>query len=280
MSGRSKQGDAIGIVAAAGDLPPLLAECLLAKGIPPVVVALKGIADKPFPASLVVHTIRLGAVGKILQVLQDNNCREFIFSGRLSRPSLADLRPDATALQIAGKALMASDNTAMEILTDLFRRHGLHLGDLPSLVPELFAGAGSMTGDQPNKNQQAAIALGLGLLKKMGDSDIGQAIVVQEKRVLAVEAAEGTDGMLGRVKPLINPSLTPPVLVKIPKSAQNRNLDPPVVGKATIEAAAAAGITCVAVAAGEVIIAGMDATIAAAKQHRLCLLGVKAGVAG
>ena len=89
--------------------------------------------------------------------------------------------------------------------------------------------------------------------------DAGQAAVVASGRVLAIEAAEGTDAMLARVADMrangrLRLAGLAGVLVKAPKRGQDLRLDMPAIGPKTIEGAARAQLRGVAVAAGRVLI--------------------------
>src|SRR5206468_3988892 len=110
--------------------------------------------------------------------------------------------------------------------------------------------------------------------------DVGQAVVVADQRVLAVEAAEGTDRMLGRVAELrhegrITGARRRGVLIKAAKRGQDRRLDLPSIGPATIEAAARAGLAGIAVVAGSTIVAEPELVPALADQARIFVLGVR-----
>ena len=81
---------------------------------------------------------------------------------------------------------------------------------------------------------------------RSGPYDVGQAAVVADNHVLAVEAAEGTDGMLARVAELRARGRIPTpagrgVLVKAPKPDQDRRIDLPTIGPRTVAEAARAG---------------------------------------
>ena len=89
----------------------------------------------------------------------------------------------------------------------------------------------------------------------MGDSDVGQSIVVQNGRVLAIEAAEGTSAMLFRSADLIDADAGPAVFVKMRKSGQDHRLDTPIVGTETMQAAVRSGITILAIEADAVMLA-------------------------
>ena len=89
--------------------------------------------------------------------------------------------------------------------------------------------------------------------------DAGQGAVVAAGRVLAIEAAEGTDAMLARVAEMrangrLRLAGLAGVLVKAPKRGQDLRLDMPAVGPKTIEGAVKAQLRGVAIAAGRVLV--------------------------
>jgi DUF1009 family protein len=263
----------IGVIAAAGHLPVIVTEQLLELEYDPVVVALDGIADADFP--IAVERIRVGALTKIMNWFKAKACDEIVMTGRFIRPSLAAIKPDLAAASLAIKALMSSDDNALRLIKDTFAHHGLHIVDMKDVLGDLYVASGKIIGRKPTAHEQKAIHKGLTVLRLMGHSDIGQAIVVQAGRVLAVEAAEGTDAMISRAGALSDPSLSPPVLVKAAKTGQDRSLDPPVIGVETVIQAAKANITVIALGAGEVLIADRENTLAAAKTHKITIIGVE-----
>jgi DUF1009 family protein len=115
------------------------------------------------------------------------------------------------------------------------------------------------------------------VVRALGRLDVGQAAVVARGHVLAVEAAEGTDAMLVRCAELRAlgkaPRAPSGVLAKAPKPGQEQRVDLPTIGPDTVGKAAAAGVAGIAVAAGQVLMADRDATIAEADRHGLFLVG-------
>ncbi len=99
------------------------------------------------------------------------------------------------------------------------------------------------------------------MLHTIGPFDIGQAVVVANRHVMAVEAAEGTDQMLERVAELRRSTVASAhrigtgVLVKAPKPGQDRRFDLPSIGPRTIDGVIAAGLAGLAVVAGGTIVA-------------------------
>ena len=114
---------------------------------------------------------------------------------------------------------------------------------------------GHLAGPALDENGKALIEIGMSVLVKMGDSDVGQSIVVQNGRVLAIEAAEGTSAMLVRSADLIDADAGPAVFVKMQKSGQDHRLDTPFVGTETMQAAVRSGITILAIEADAVMLA-------------------------
>ena len=95
----------------------------------------------------------------------------------------------------------------------------------------------------------------MSILSKLGACDVGQSVIVQNGRVLAIEAAEGTSAMLARSADLIDTDAGPAVFVKMQKLGQDHRLDTPFVGAETMRGAAAAGINILAIESGAVMLA-------------------------
>jgi UDP-2,3-diacylglucosamine hydrolase len=117
------------------------------------------------------------------------------------------------------------------------------------------------------------------VLSALGRFDIGQAVVVANNQVLAVEAAEGTDYLLARIAELkqagrIRSRAGTGVLVKAPKPGQNPRLDLPAIGPQTVAGVIRAGLAGLAVVAGGAIMAEPERVAAAADAGRVFVVGV------
>jgi DUF1009 family protein len=114
----------------------------------------------------------------------------------------------------------------------------------------------------------------------MGPYDVGQAVIVANNNVIAVEAAEGTDNLLARVGDLrrqgrVTTPLGIGVLVKAPKPGQDRRFDLPSIGPRTIENVAHAGLGGLAVVAGSTIVAEPQNVVAAADKAKIFVVAVR-----
>ena len=112
-----------------------------------------------------------------------------------------------------------------------------------------------------DKAADECVNRGVAVLDALGTHDVGQGIVLQDGRVIAIEGAEGTDEMLRRIAALIDPAAPPAIFVKRRKSGQDTRLDIPVVGEETLRLAAASGVRVLALEAGGVILASAPETL-------------------
>ena len=112
-------------------------------------------------------------------------------------------------------------------------------------------------------------------MNALGPHDVGQGVVVQDARVIAIEAAEGTDEMLRRAAFLLDRAGPPAVFVKLRKTGQDTRLDLPVIGSDTIDNASAAGIAVMALEAGGVLLAGKpDRLWQLAADRKMTVVGI------
>ena len=137
------------------------------------------------------------------------------------------------------------DHLLSGVVHGLFEDHGFRIVGAHEVAPEILMPRGTdRDACGRAERDRADIARALALLHAIGPFDVGQAAVVAGNHVLAVEAAEGTDGMLARIAELrargrIATPAGAGVLVKAPKPGQDRRVDLPTIGPRTVEEAAA-----------------------------------------
>jgi len=270
----------LGIIAGRGPLPCVLAESATARGLPLHIVAIRGEAREEierFP-----HTwIKWGEIGKMFAALDKNGCGDLVIIGGVNRPDLANVRFDLGAIKTLPFLLSlgkGGDDHVLSRIVRFFEDKGYRVHGAGDVAPELLAGEGRLGDRAPSAEDRADIATAFQVVSALGRFDVGQAAVVVKGHVLAVEAAEGTDAMLVRCAELRELGRTgrrtrAGVLVKAPKPGQEERVDLPTIGPETVGKAAAAGLAGIAVAAGQVLMAERAATIEAANQHGLFLVG-------
>jgi DUF1009 family protein len=117
------------------------------------------------------------------------------------------------------------------------------------------------------------IELGCRVARALGTVDVGQAVIVHQGVVLGVEAVEGTDALIERCAALRREG-PGGVLIKLKKPDQERRVDLPTIGAITISRAAEAGLSGIAVEAGESLILDREAVIAEADERGLFVVGI------
>jgi DUF1009 family protein len=273
----------IGLIAGGGALPFAVADSLIARGIQPVLFALKGVCDPTAVTRFRHHWIWVGQFGRLAKMLRSENCRDLIFIGTLVRPALSELRLDWGTIRMIGRlaaAFRGGDDHLLSGIGRILERDGFRIVGIKDVAPDLLMPEGCITKASPDENAAADIARGRDVLRALSPFDIGQAAVVIDGHVVAVEDIEGTDGLLARVARLRGEgrirAKAAGVLVKAPKNGQDLRFDLPTIGPRTIENAAAARLGGVAVVAGNTIVVEPQAMIAAADSASLFVTGLPA----
>ena len=86
----------LAIVAGGGRLPATLGRSLPQRRAAYVLLTLKGFADLSALAGHPQHPIRLGAIGRVLELARREEAAEVVFAGHVRRPSLASSGRTAT----------------------------------------------------------------------------------------------------------------------------------------------------------------------------------------
>jgi DUF1009 family protein len=272
----------LAILCGGGDFPVEVARAAIERGRDPVLVGIVGAADKRIEA-FPHFWVHLGEVGKLFRALKERGIVEIAIVGAMTRPELADLRLDWGALKrAAGIASLfrGGDNHLLSGVARLFESEGVSVVGVHQIAPQLLAPAGALGAVKPRAQALADAQKGCALIAALSPFDAGQAVVVANGRVLAIEAAEGTDAMLARVADLraarrLRFKGSAGVLVKAPKRDQDMRLDMPAVGLKTIQSARAAQLEGVALAAGRVLIVDAASFTRAADEAGLFAIGLE-----
>jgi UDP-2,3-diacylglucosamine hydrolase len=272
----------IGVVAGGGAMPFAVADSLAARGIDVVLFALKGACNAERVARFRHHWISVGQVGRAVKLFHAEGCRDLVFIGTLVRPALSEVRLDWGTLRVIGEVFSAfrgGDDHLLSGVGRIFEQEGFRLLGLKEVAPDLLMPEGCVTQRVPGQDAIADIAKGRNVLGALGPFDIGQAVVVIDGHVVGVEGIEGTDELLKRIASLrANGRIRAPagrgVLVKAPKSGQDLRYDLPAIGPRTVEGVAAAGLSGLAVIAGNTVVAEAQAVIETADKAGLFVTGL------
>src|SRR3979411_3056096 len=274
----------IGLIAAGGVMPFAVADSLVARGLNPVLFALKGACDPVRVERFRHHWISVGQVGRATKLFRSENCRDLVFIGTLARPALSEIRLDWGTLRVLGRVLAAfrgGDDHLLSGIGGILEQEGFRMVGIRDVAPDLLMPEGCLTRAAPDQSAAADIARGRDVLRALSPFDIGQAAIVIDGHVVGVEDIEGTDGLMARVAHLraegwIRAKAARGVLVKAPKSTQDLRFDLPTIGPRTIEGAAKARLAGVAIVAGNTIVVEPQTMIEAADTAGLFVTGLPA----
>lgn len=253
----------LGLIAGEGQLPVQLAHRCASEGRELQVCELEG-----FPSSLTyvkgVMRFRIEQLGSFFEDLKQNSVREVVFAGALRRPEIDSAAIDNATQPFVPRilrAIQSGDDAALRLVLEMFEEQGFRIRAPHEIMPDLLPETGIISARSPVEDEQKDAARGATALRIMSGADVGQAVVVSEGQVVAVEAAPGTDWMLRSLRAEGLPAGVPGggVLVKAPKRGQDRRIDMPTIGLSTIKSAAKAGLTGIAIEAGGVMVLDPEA---------------------
>ncbi len=247
----------------------MIARSCVAEGREVFIIAIENETDPACVENIDHVWLSIAAFGAVLDTLKQHACTDVVMIGRVERPDFAKLKPDLRGALLLPKLIRASkrgDDALLSVALAELEKAGLNVVAAEDVLSALVANAGLLSARAPADGDRRDIALGREVLHTLGDLDVGQAVVVRHGRVLAVEAAEGTDRMIARCADFAGAEAAG-VLVKAPKSAQERRVDLPTVGADTLRNAAAAGLAGLAVEADGVLLVDREEMIRLSDEH-------------
>lgn len=269
----------LGIIAGGGYIPKMLIEHCKEQNRPYFVLAIEGNADPALIDAGVPHQwIRIGQAGTGFKRLHEEKAEEVIMIGTIKRPGFFDLVPDlrttAFFAKVGTKAL--GDDGILRALVKEIESEGLIVKGVHEVMRDLLVKPGVLGKVKPDKQAMADIKRGVEVALALGRLDVGQAVVVQQGLVLAVEGIEGTDELLKRSKSYKRKGAGG-VLVKLRKPQQDMRIDLPTIGLQTVENAHKCGLQGIAVHAGNGLIVDEKEVIRAADKAGMFVIGVDPG---
>lgn len=262
----------LALIAGAGALPAALVAALPTR---PFIAAPEGF----FPEGLTVNlSFRIERLFPFFSALHDAGIRKVAFAGAVRRPRLDPSLFDMQTAQIVPRlmqSLAQGDDATLREVIALFEEEGFEIVGAAEIAPSLVPAEGLYAGSLTARDQQDATRAAM-IAEALGRVDVGQGCVVAQGICLGTETIAGTDALLAQVASLPetlrpNPAAGRGLLYKAPKPLQDRRIDLPALGPATVQAAALAGLGGIAWEAGSVLTLDLPGMQQAAAKHGLFL---------
>ena len=278
----------LGLIAGEGEFPILVARGARAAGLKVVCASLGGFA-RPELAELVDvnQSVGIMRLGQWVRIFKQHGVHEAIMVGRVPKQAMyargaigrwLQFVPDARTISLYVRRIRQDkrDHKVLEAVADELQVSGITLIDSTTYTKDHLATAGVMTTNRlPTEKQRADAEFGFALCKTVSRHDIGQALALTDKDVIAVEAMEGTNEMIKRAGTLCRTRGW--TMVKVSNARQDMRADVPTVGLQTIELLAAGGCGCVVLEVGQVMMIDKPAVIAAAERAGIAIVGIESG---
>ena len=186
-----------------------------------------------------VYHFKIHELEKCIDILNKNNISKICFLGSVNRPDLSSLKIDNVLKKYINVLIASSkigDGNILNSIINIFVKEGFIVKSFTDIFPyEYLLDIEFNKITNQDKND---IEKGFKILNSISKYDNAQSCIVSDGYVLAIEAVEGTDKMISRIRSIkkkISRDLVEGCLIKIPKKNQNLNIDLPTVGVKTLD---------------------------------------------
>jgi UDP-2,3-diacylglucosamine hydrolase len=264
----------LAIIAGNGQFPFLVLEAARARGIDPLVIAIREEASPRLSShTSSIHWLSLGEVARVFEVLQAEKVTRILLAGQVKHGQLySSIRADGVMTHALSGLERRNTDALVGTFVKMVEAMGIEVLDSTHFIKPLLASEGAITRRQPEPEELADVEYGRAIAKAVAGLDIGQTVVVANRACVAVEAMEGTDATIERAATLSNGRRL--VVVKVSKPGQDMRFDVPVIGLKTIEVMERANARVLAVDAGKTLLFDRDHLLDAANRAGLTILGM------
>ncbi len=270
----------LGLIAGEGIFPLLVARGARAAGRKVVCVGLHG---NYWPELKVesdyFEEVGILRMGKWIHILRDHGCEEAIIVGRVRKSLMYDrwryfrYIPDWRTVKLWFGRLRHDKRprAVMEAMAEELASSGITLVDSTQYCKDQMCTSGVLTQRQPTPAQWIDVRFGWEICRTISRLDIGQAIAVLDRDIIAVEALEGTNAMIERAGQLCKTGHW--TMIKVANGPEDMRLDVPSVGTTTIEKLYQAGAGCMVLEAGKTIMLEKTKTLELADRYKIAIIG-------
>jgi len=226
----------IGLLAGYGELPVLFSRIAREKGDTVIAFGLKGATQKELAGHVdKIHWLEWGDLKKGLLLLVTERIKKVVMLGKIKKEIVlkGDGDLDEEAKELFKKIKDKKDYAILGAVAGMFKKIGIEVMDPAAYLKDLIPSKGTITKREPTKEEWQDIRYGFEVAKELSRFDIGQTVVIKDRTVIAVEAADGTDETISRSGSLTGGGFA---VVKVARPDQDMRFDIPIVGPDTVRA--------------------------------------------
>jgi UDP-2,3-diacylglucosamine hydrolase len=264
----------IGLIAGNGNFPIAFARAAKEKGLQVIAVAHEG-ETLPELAQLVdaIFWVKVGQLGKIINIFKVQGVVDVLLAGGIKKTRFfGNTMPDMRGMALLAKMVHKKDDSLLRAVAEELESEGITVRESTLYLDNIVAQRGILTKRKPSKEERRDIEFGWQMAKEIGRLDIGQAVVVKDQVILAVEAIEGTDESIRRGGKLCGQGA---VVVKVCKPQQDLRFDLPAIGIQTIKSMLEVKASCLAVEAGKTIVIERESVITEADRAGISIIALQ-----
>jgi len=255
----------LALIAGSTQMPCIVAEEARSRGRQVFAIGIHGVTEPRLDeVADRVHWLEWGDVSGFLSLLNQfskDGVSQAVMAGKVEQQRIYDQAENAGMKGLLSAVPVRHTDSLLQAVANLMAGAGIELLNSTEFLQHHIVRRGTLTARGVDDRENDDINHGWGIAKQLGARDIGQAVVIKDRAVVAVEAMEGTDACLRRGAALAGSGT---VLVKVAKPEQDLRFDVPVVGVDTIATMAEVGASALCVEADMTVLFDADEFRAAA----------------
>ena len=261
----------IALIAGGGLLPAEIARRLSSLQEPGLVLSLGADVEALRPYAGKIVGMRTPSLGRAIREMKSYGADKLIMAGLIPKKLIYCLPVlfDPLSRKVLRKTLH-DDHSLLGSIVKACEDEGISVIPYWQILPEFLAPPGKLSSRQPTEQEISDINYGREILRVTLPCSFGQGVCVAGGAVVAIEAMEGTDGMIARAGGISGRG----VVVKMMKPGQDMRYDLPTVGTRTLETMREAGMTCLAVEAGRTLILEPEKFFELADKYKISIWGI------
>ncbi|MBN2453011.1 MAG: UDP-2,3-diacylglucosamine diphosphatase LpxI [Candidatus Omnitrophica bacterium] len=262
----------IGLVAGSGKLPAIFSDSARQRGDKVIGIGLKGVT----PPEIENHVdkfiwFELAALQKMIFAAVSNRITKIVLLGKLRKDIFFKNTEgfDEDTRKILGKLTDKKDYSMLNKVSETLSKFGMEVLDPTPYLKDYMPSKGVLTRRHPSEDEAKDLEYARKIALENAGRDIGQAVAVKNRTVIAIEAVEGTDEMIARAGSLSGRGF---VVAKVARPEQDMRFDVPLVGLETVEALVKAGATALSIEAGRTFLIDREEIIKLADEKSLSIV--------